>query len=62
MFYAESTKHEVKAVTPSMNHTIGSRYSRGDWLFNEVVFKTHVLHFRVKNTQLKDTNSKGKFK
>ena len=27
MFYAESIKHGVKAVTPSVNHTIGIRYS-----------------------------------
>ena len=26
-FYAESIKHGVKAVTPSVNHTIGIRYS-----------------------------------
>ena len=25
-FYAESIKHGVKAVTPSVNHTIGIRY------------------------------------
>ena len=29
---------------------------------NAVVFKTKVAHFRVKNTPLKDTNYKGKFK
>ena len=27
MFYAESIKHGVKAVTPSVNHTIGIRYN-----------------------------------
>ena len=26
-FYAESIKHGVKALTPSVNHTIGIRYS-----------------------------------
>ena len=26
-FYAESIKHGVKAVTPSVNHTIGIRYN-----------------------------------
>ena len=26
MFYAESIKHGVKAVTQSVNHTIGIRY------------------------------------
>ena len=29
---------------------------------NAVVFKTKVAHFRVKNTPLKETNCKGKFK
>ena len=27
-----------------------------------VVYKTSVLHFKVKNTPLKDTDGKGKFK
>ena len=62
MFYAESIKYGVKAVTPSVNHTIGIRYIvREDWLSNGVVIKTQVLHFRVKSTPLKDTNGKGKF-
>ena len=42
MFYAESIKHGVKAVTPSVNHTIGIRYIvREDWLSNGVVIKTN---------------------
>ena len=57
----ESIKHVVKVVTPSVNHTIGSRYSIEETGY-EVVFKTQVLHFRVKSTQLKDTNGKEKFK
>ena len=62
MFYAESIRHGVKAVTPSVNHTIDIRYIvREDWLSNGVVIKTQVLHFRVKSTPLKDTNGKGKF-
>ena len=62
MFYAESIKHGVKAVTQSVNHTIGIRYIvREDWLSNGVVIKTQALHFRVKSTPLKDTNGKGKF-
>ena len=27
-----------------------------------VVFKTKVLHFKIENTQIKDTNGKRKFK
>ena len=58
MFYAESIKHGVKAVTPSVNHTIDIRYSERR-LVNGVVFKTQVLHFRVKTgAPLKDTNGK----
>ena len=33
MFYAESTKHGVKAVTPSVNHTIGSTYNERRLVF-----------------------------
>ena len=41
MFYAESIKRGVKAVTQSVNHTIGIRYIvREDWLSNGVVSKT----------------------
>ena len=43
MFYAESIKHGVKAVTQSVNHTIGIRYIvREDWLSNGVVIKTQM--------------------
>ena len=61
-FYAESIKHGVKAVAPSVNHTIGIGIVEDrDWLSNGVVFKTQVLHFGVKGTPLKNANGKGKF-
>ena len=34
---------------------VGARY-------HVVVFKTKVLHFKIENTPIKDTNGKGKFK
>ena len=58
----EYKKHGVKAVAPSVNHTIGIGIVEDrDWLSNGAVFKTQVLHFGVKGTPLKDTNGKGKF-
>ena len=33
MFYAESINHGVKAVTPSVNHTIGTRYNERRLVF-----------------------------
>ena len=49
--FNESIKHGPKAV----NHTNCESH-------HVVVFKTKFSHFRVKNTPLKDTNGKGKFK
>ena len=60
MFYGESIKHGVKAVTPPVNHNIGIRYSERRQVIEWGGFQ--VLHFRVKSTPLKDTNGKGKFK
>ena len=61
MFYAESIKHGVKAVTSCVNHTIGIRYSEGrvviEW-GRSIQETMQVLHFRLKSTPLKDTNGK----
>ena len=61
MFYAESIKHGVKAVTPSMNHAIGIRYSERRLVIEWGGFQDISFAFRVKSTPLKDTNGKGKF-
>ena len=63
MFYAESINHGVKAVAPSVNHTIGIRYSERRLVIESgvVQFMRQVLHFRVKSKPLKDKNGKGKF-
>ena len=61
-FYADSIKHGVKAVTPSVNHTIGIRNSERRLVIEwGGQFKRQVLHFRVKSTPLKGTNGKGKY-
>ena len=41
------------------------RKKNGKWLARDpdvVVFKTKVLHFKIENTPIKDTNGKRKFK